>query len=150
MADHPPLTPVDLQALKNHYEIIREIQMAHGITAKGDVCTWYPYDDDKLVVEADGLGAGTLMLVSDHYPFDGFDLKHHHEFADEHEACKAAEWFDDLLEQTQSSMSATQFFRMLKEGRKMWDEEADAADWHDVYDDRGIARPEPEVAKERE
>lgn len=142
MAEKPPLTPDAIQALKDHYAAIKEIQDAHGIGSKGSVQTWYPYGDDKIVVEADGLGGGQLMVVSDHYPFDGFDLHHSHDFDDEHVACKAAEWFDELLEQTQSSMSATAFFRLLGEGRKPWEEEADADDWHSVYTDEGEKRPE--------
>lgn len=137
-----PLTPDAVQALKDLHAAIKQIQEAHGVGGKGMVQTWYPYGDDKLVVESDGIGGGTLMLVSDHYPFDGFDCHHSHDFEDEHVACKAAEWFDELLEQTQSSMSATAFFRLLGEGRKPWEEEQDVDDWHAAYDDEGEKRPE--------
>lgn len=129
-------------ALKSHYAAIKALQDEHGITAKGDICTWYPYSDDLLLVEADGLGGGSLMLVSDHYPRDGFDLRHSHEFVDEDEACEAAEWFDTLLEETQSTMSATAFFRLLEAGRKPWKEAQDVDDWLEIYDDEGDRRPE--------
>jgi hypothetical protein len=130
MPDYPPITPDAVQALKDHYAAIEEIQKTHGIGPKGSVQTWYPYADDKLVVEADGLGGGCLMLVDDHYPFDGFMLKHSQDFENEHEACKAAEWFDDLLENSDSCMSATEFFErvgkaLLTEGPKFWHDEPD-------------------------
>lgn len=120
MPQKPPLTPDAVQALKDHYTAIKQIQDAHGVTAKGSPCTWYPYGDDKLMVEADGLGGGTLMLVSDHYPFDGFDCRYSHHFEDEHEACRAAEWFDDLLENRKGDMSCREFFGLIEQGKRPW------------------------------
>lgn len=145
MVEHPPLTPVDLQALKDHYEAIREISEKHGISVKGSICTWYPYSDDKLVVEADGIGGAELMLVSDHYPFDGFDLRHTEHFADEHEACRAAEWFDEELEERGSTMSASAFFRLIRsaeKGKEPWNVDAD-----DNSDEPGTTAESEDVQK---
>ena len=40
--------------------------------------------------------------------FDDCNIHHHHRFPDGNEAGAAAEWFDDLLENTDSEMSATE------------------------------------------
>ena len=89
------------------------------------------------------------MLVSDHYPFDGYDLRHTEHFADEHEACKAADWFDTELEERGSTMSATAFFKLIRsseKGKEPWnlEETDDEPEQPGVVDE---SRPDDESQK---
>jgi hypothetical protein len=48
------------------------------------------WPDEELVVEADGKGGATLMIVERNYPIDFF-IKRHHCFSSEEAACDAAD-----------------------------------------------------------
>ena len=67
------------------------------------------------------MGGGELMVVGDRCPYDDCNIHHHHPFTDEHDACAAGEWFDDLLENHDSTMSATEFFEDIRNGLRPWD-----------------------------
>ena len=54
------------------------------------------WPDQELVVEADGKGAATLMIVEGNYPID-YLIKQQHSFGSENAACDAA---DEMLEAT--------------------------------------------------
>lgn len=119
MAEQPSAD--DKLILTSHYAEIAKLQKHYGITAKGGICTHYPYGDDHLIVEADGTGGGTLRLVDERYPFDDCMEHYSHDFSDEDEACKAAEWFDTHLEEG-GDMSAREFFGKLEAGEKPWED----------------------------
>lgn len=122
MAEHEKMTPQKRIELAAMMKAVKDVQDMHGISEKGSICSWQPYDDDKLVVEADGLGGATLMRASDHYPFDGYDLLNHHEFDSEKEACEALDWFYNDGN-GRDDMTATEFFDLLDEGKKPWEDE---------------------------
>lgn len=130
-----------LHNLNFHYAAIAEIQQAYGFSPKGTVLAWYPYGDYKLIVESDGIGGASLMLV-DNYPLDGYDCQYRHGFPDEYSAAKAAEWIDDLLHCTSSLMTMASFFGLLAKGRKPWEEASSVETWHDRHDERGEKRPD--------
>jgi hypothetical protein len=64
-----------------------------GVSARGDMIFQSPRDmwsDDDIVVEADGSGGATLMIVEGNYPSD-YTIHKHQSFKTEDEACEAAE-----------------------------------------------------------
>jgi hypothetical protein len=52
------------------------------------------WPDEELVVEADGKGGATLMIVEGNYPID-YLIKRHRPFLSEDAACEAA---DEMIE----------------------------------------------------
>jgi hypothetical protein len=57
------------------------------VLSKGCYSVW---PDEDLVVEADGRGGATLMIVEGNYPIDYF-IKQHQIFSSEDAACETAD-----------------------------------------------------------
>ena len=92
------------------------IRAEHGIHPKGEALTHFPIssiDEELLVVEADGLGGAHLLMIEGPYPFmENCMEKYNHHFEHEQEACQAAEWLDEHID----DVDLTKFFVALDAG----------------------------------
>ena len=85
---------------------------------KGEYLTQYSIsaiDEELMVVEADGMGGADLIITEGPYPFmENCMLKFSHHFDSEEDACNAATWLDEHID----DVELDEFFEALEKGQR--------------------------------